>query len=664
MPRRPWIPGPPSFADIMPTRFIYRESATKLLRRLPVGADVQADGRVHFRVWALSRQSVAVVLEGAPGYRSGSRALAVPLAPEGAGYFSGEVPEAGAGSLYRFRLGDESYADPASRFQPEGPFGPSQVIDPDTFAWTDRHWRGPALDGNVVYELHVGTFTPEGTWAAASEELPRLAELGVTVLELMPVNEFPGRFGWGYDGVNLFAPTRLYGRPDDLRGFIDRAHALGLAVILDVVYNHLGPDGNFLPQFSSDYFTTRYNTDWGTPLNFDGENSGPVREFVLANVSLWIAEFHFDGLRIDATQNIYDRSSEHILAAITRQARAAGQGRTILVVGENEEQRVQLVRPLGEGGCGFDMLWNDDYHHAARVAATGRSEGYYRDYRGTPQELVSAAKHGFLYQGQFNTRQGKRRGTPAFGIHPATFMNFLQNHDQVGNSAAGIRLHQQTNPGRYRALTALTLLGPGTPMLFQGQEFAASTPFFFFSDQKPEIAEQMHQTRKEFLALFRSLATPQMQERFARPDDPATFARSKLDPAERAGVKPPHSEALALHRDLLRLRREQAVFRVQRPGRVDGAVLGAEAFVLRFFGEHGDDRLLVVNLGPDLYFEPVAEPLLAPPAGTIWHLLWSSEDPAYGGAGTPALGSKEPEWCILSHATVAMMPLTEPAIDV
>jgi maltooligosyltrehalose trehalohydrolase len=623
------------------------------------------EGGVHFRVWAPSRQAVEVVLEeSGTKQSSNTHPRDFLLADEGNGYFAGLVPDARAGTVYRFRLGKELCPDPASRFQPDGPHGPSQVIDPNGFAWTDHGWRGPAFHGQVGYELHAGTFTPEGTWAAAEKALTGLAELGVTLLELMPVNDFPGRFGWGYDGVNLFAPTRLYGQPDDLRRFVDRAHGLGLAVILDVVYNHLGPDGNCLPQFAPDYFTSRYKTDWGKPLNFDGNNAGPVREFVLANVAHWIAEYHLDGLRLDATQNIYDQSPEHILAAITRCARAAAPGRRVLLVGENEEQRVQLVRPLDQGGYGLDMLWNDDFHHSARVAATGRSEAYYGDYRGTPQELVSAAKHGFLFQGQRNTRQGKRRGTPALGLDPATFVTFLQNHDQVGNSAAGARLHQQTSPGRYRALTALTLLGPGTPMLFQGQEFAALSPFLFFGDQKPEIAEQMHKGRQKFLAQFRSLATPEIQERLPRPDDPETFARSKLDPLERAGVGAPHAQALALHRDLLKLRRGDPVFDGPRPGGLDGAVLGPEALVLRYFGGQGDDRLLLVNLGPDLHLDPAPEPLLAPPANAVWGLLWSSEAPAYGGTGTATLESDTDNWRIPGHSAVAMAPLLDPTTHV
>src|SRR5215510_1715232 len=303
-------------------------------RRLPVGAEVMPRGGVHFRVWAPAAMTVEVVLDG-----DFSDAAAHKLTEGDGGYFAGEVVEAGPGTRYRIRLdGDSLYADPASRYQPEGPHGPSEVVDSRQFAWTDDGWRGVSLEGQVLYELHIGTFTREGTWAAAGEHLPALADLGVTVLEVMPIADFPGRFGWGYDGVCLFAPTRLYGTPDDCRRFIDRAHTLGLGVILDVVYNHLGPEGNVLQHYAPAYFTDRYTTDWGKAINYDDAHAGPVREFFLANAGYWVEEFHFDGLRLDATQNIYDTSADHILAAIARRVRQAARGRATLLVNENEPQ--------------------------------------------------------------------------------------------------------------------------------------------------------------------------------------------------------------------------------------------------------------------------------------------------------------------------------------
>jgi maltooligosyltrehalose trehalohydrolase len=634
--------------------------STSPSRRLPVGAEVVADG-VHFRVWAPKRQRVEVVVEGGPGFKG--EAAAFELRPEAsagaAGYFSGTVVDASAGTRYRFRLdGGDSFPDPASRFQPEGPHGASQVVDPREFKWSDGEWPGVKIEGQVVYEMHVGTFTREGTWAAAMRELPELARLGVTVIEMMPIADFPGRFGWGYDGVNMFAPTRLYGEPDDLRRFVDHAHALRLGVILDVVYNHLGPDGNYLKQFSEDYFTDPHCTDWGEAINFDDDNAGPAREFFVSNAGYWVDEFHFDGLRLDATQNIYDDSPDHILAAVTRRIREAARGRAVIQIAENEPQETRLVRPLEKGGYGIDALWNDDYHHSAMVAMTGRNEAYYTDYLGAPQEFISAIKYGYLYQGQFYKWQKKRRGTPALHLKPASFVTFIQNHDQIANSGRGQRCHELTSPGRYKALTALTLLAPGTPMLFQGQEFAASSPFFYFADHNPELAKLVCQGRAEFLAQFRSLATAELQACLPDPAEPETFERSKLDLAEREK----HAEIYALHRDLLRLRREDGVFSAQRPRSLDGATLGEEAFVLRFFGpqaegveEGADDRLLVVNLGRDLCLHPAPEPLLAPPAEMRWEVFWSSEDVNYGGTGTAQLDTPQ-GWRIPGHACVALKP--------
>jgi maltooligosyltrehalose trehalohydrolase len=497
--------------------------------------------------------------------------------------------------------------------------------------------------------MHVGTFTSAGTWEAAARELAELARAGITVVEVLPVADFVGDFGWGYDGVDLYAPTRLYGRPDDFRAFVDRAHALGLGVILDVVYNHLGPDGNYLGRFASDYFSTRHRTDWGEAINFDGARSGPVREFFVANAGYWIDEFHLDGLRLDATQDVHDDSPEHVLTALARHARERAGRRTILLVAENEPQDVRLVRPVEAGGYGLDAIWNDDFHHSAMVALTGRAEAYYSDYAGTPQELISAVKRGHLYQGQRYEWQGEARGTPAWDIAPAAFVNFLQNHDQIANSLAGLRGHQLTSPGRYRALTALLLLAPATPMLFQGQEFAASRPFLFFADLPPELAKRVRAGRAEFLAQFPSLAAPESQAALPDPSDRLTFERSKLDLTERER----HGAAYALHVDLLRLRREDPVFRTRGRGGVDGAIVGPEALALRFLDPdpRADDRLLCLNLGRDLTLAPVAEPLLAPPAGARWSLLWSSEAVRYGGAGAaeldPAAG-----WFLPGHAAV------------
>jgi maltooligosyltrehalose trehalohydrolase len=621
----------------------------KYPRRLPVGAEVVSEG-VHFRVWAPERRQVEVVLEG-------TTSEGWPLEAEADGYYSTFVPQVQAGQRYRYRLdgGPDLFPDPASRFQPEGPHGPSEVVDPRAFVWNDSAWRGSGPTGQVVYEMHIGTFTREGTWVAATQRLNHLADTGITLLEVMPVADFPGRFGWGYDGVNLFAPTRLYGAPDDFRGFVDQAHALGLGVILDVVYNHIGPDGNYLLQFSKDYFTDRYQNEWGEAINFDGPNSGPVREFFIANAGYWIEEFHLDGLRLDATQQIFDSSSDNVMAALTRRVREAAGGRATFIVAENEPQETRLVRPPVQGGYGMDALWNDDFHHSALVALTGHNGAYYTDYHGTPQEFISALKYGYLYQGQRYSWQKQRRGTPALDLPASNFVTFLENHDQVANSGRGKRVWQLTSPGRCKAMTALLLLAHATPMLFQGQEFAASSPFLYFADHNPELAKLVDVGRKKFLAQFRDLALPEMQSCLTNPADAQTFEGCRLDWSERER----HAEMHALHRDLLKLRREDLVLRQQKRHGFDGAVLGPQAFCLRFFGDDGADRLLLINLGRDLHLAQAPEPLLAPPAGMIWAIRWSSLDVRYGGCGTPPLDTED-NWRIPGEAAVLLTPEAAP----
>jgi len=610
-------------------------------RRFPIGAEPTSGG-VHFRVWAPKRKKVEVVLDSG----------AVELVREESGYHSGVAPGVSDGAHYRFRLdGEGPFPDPASRFQPEGPHGASEVVDPARFQWSDRDWRGIRLEGQVIYEMHIGTFTPEGTWDAARRQLPELAAAGITLLEIMPVADFPGEFGWGYDGVGLFAPVALYGRPDDFRRFVDDAHGAGLGVLLDVVYNHVGPDGNYLKQFSDDYFTDRYQNEWGEAINYDGPNSSGTREWVVTNAAYWATEYHLDGLRLDATQQIFDASAENIQTALTNAMRAAADGRGIIVVAENESQHTRLVRPPERGGLGLDALWNDDFHHSALVAVTGRNDAYYTDYLGKPQEFLSAAKYGYLFQGQRYKWQAKRRGTPALDIAPAHFINYIENHDQLANSGRGDRLNRLTSPGRLRALTALLLLSPGTPMLFQGQEFGATTPFLFFADHNAELRPLVHEGRIQFLAQFRTLAQPEMRSCHPDPGDRATFERCKLDFSEREK----HAEAYQLHKDLLRLRREDPVFHAQRRGGLDGAVIGPEAFVFRYFGEDAGDRLLIVNFGRDLWLDPAPEPLLAPPENLLWELQWSSEAPEYGGCGTAPLDSSD-NWRIAGHAAVVMRP--------
>lgn len=575
-----------------------------------------------FRVWAPNTTQLKVLIEG-------ERTWVQELDLNDDGYFCGCVREATAGHLYRYVRDDgPPLPDPCSRYQPQGPHGPSMIIDPSEYRW-QHEWQGIELKGQVLYELHVGTFTDKGTLDAAADKLDYLHALGITAVELMPLAECPGRWNWGYDGVCLFAPSHNYGDYAALQRFVDRAHGLGIGVILDVVYNHLGPDGNYLPMYSPYYFSKLHKTEWGDPLNFDGEHSAKVREFIIENACEWIREFRLDGLRLDATQSIFDVAGErHILAELSHRVRATAGSRRVLLISENEPQHATQLLPVAQGGFDFDALWNDDFHHAAMVAATGRRHAYYLDYLGAPQEFVSSAKRGFLFQGQYYLWQSQTRGEPLQSALRCC-IHFLQNHDQVANSLGGARLHQLTSAARWRALTALLLLGPQTPLLFMGQEFAASSPFLFFADHTAPLNEAVHRGRKEFLAQFPGASSAEGQQSVADPAQESTMQRSKLDWSELNE----HTEALSLHVDLLELRRNDPVIALQGESGIDGGVLAEHAFVLRWFhAEHGD-RLLVVNLGIEVQRRPMPEPLLAPPLRHQWVLLWSSEHIRYGGLG-------------------------------
>lgn len=619
-------------------------------RRYPVGVETNAEG-AHFRLWAPAAAQVFIILK--QDQDKAPQKLA--MEAEGNGYFSLQVTGAEPGTLYQFQLDDDEllYPDPASRFQPLGPHGPSQVIDSSRFDWADNQWQGITPRGQVIYEMHIGTFTREGNYLAAIKEFPELAALGITLIELMPVNEFDGNFGWGYDGVDLYAPYHAYGTPDELRFFIDQAHAHGMGVILDVVYNHMGSSGCYLAKFSRDYLSEHYKSEWGNVLNFDGKNSGPVREFVINNAAYWIEEFHFDGFRLDATQEIYDASDEHLICALVRAARQAAGKRNIYIVGENEPQQRKLLDNAENKGYGLDALWNDDFHHISRVALTGRTQAYFTDYRGKPQEFVASLKYGFLYQGQWYKWQQQRRGSAALDLDPTAFIHYLQNHDQIANGGLGKRLHQLAHPALYRAMTALLLLAPQTPMLFQGQEFSASSPFLYFADNNKDLVDAVAKGRNEFLFQFVSLATPEMQNYLYRPENAAAFNGSKLDFSERETNK----EAYQLHKDLLQLRKTDPIIAGLLLTRVDAAVLGPHAFVLRYFSSaFASDRLLIINMGRDLKLSPIPEPLLAPHPDNDWRLFWSSEYPQYGGHGACEISTRD-DWVIPAFSATLLKPI-------
>lgn len=598
----------------------------------PFGA-IARDKGVTFHVWAPEQPDLSVA------FVDGGE---MPMQRDAAGFFTLDAPGATPGQRYWLRLKEGLRPDPASRFQPEGPLGPSQIVDL-RFEWSDHGWRGaPPPHRHVVYEMHLGTFTREGTWAGAMTRLPYLAGLGITTVEVMPIAEFGGDFGWGYDGVNLFAPAHIYGDPQSMQQFVNEAHRLGLAVILDVVYNHFGPVGNFLSEFSRS--VRGAPGDWGDSINYDGEGSATVREFVVENAAYWIREFHLDGLRLDATHGIKDASPEHIVSEICREARAAAAGRPIFIVAESEPQDTSLLKEGGAYADGVDAIWNEDWHHSAFVALTGRRPAYFTDYRGTAPEFAAMARHGSLYQGQYYGWQQQPRGGFSLGLPSSRFVCFLENHDQVANTGLGDRLYQQSDQQLWRAATALLLLGPAIPMLFQGQEFGSSRPFTYFADHDGELADAVAKGRLEFLAQFPALATPEMQELIPTPAARATFTSCILDDTERSA----DSAVARLHRDLLTLRRSDDV--LQHAGTsavtVESSAPTPSIVLIRYVSPHGH-RLLIVNLADDC-LSLMNDPLLAPVPGTIWATVWSSDHPRYGGHG--ALPFSTGRWLIAGRS--------------
>ena len=510
-----------------------------------------AAGAVTFQVWAPMRRQVELILH--PGLASSQRRS---LRPIGNGLFAGTFADVSAGDLYAYLLdGEGPLPDPASRFQPQGVHGPSAVVDPRAFAWTDDGWRGVPLQQAVVYELHVGTFSETGTFTGVTERLPYLADLGVTVLELMPVADFPGSRNWGYDGVSLYAPSRAYGAPDDLRRLVDTAHRCGLAVVLDVVYNHFGPDGAYAPQFSPFYLSTRHHSPWGAAVNLDGEGSEQVREFFIQNALHWIHEYHFDGLRLDATHGLIDGSPRHFVAELAARVRASLPHRPVLLIAEDERNLATIVRAAEDGGWGLDAVWADDFHHQARRLAAGDCDGYYEDFTGTTADLATTIRQGWFYQGQFSAHQGRRRGTASTGVPLHRMVFCLQNHDQIGNRPFGGRLDHQIEPALYRALSALLLFIPETPLLFMGQEWAASTRFQFFTDHHIDLGRLVAIGRREEFSRFEAFADPAARARIPDPQASSTFENSRLVWNE--PTQAPHAGILALYRALLKLRRTQ-----------------------------------------------------------------------------------------------------------
>jgi malto-oligosyltrehalose trehalohydrolase len=533
---------------------------------MPFGAEIRDDGAVRFALWAPSARSIALELNGVD--------VPLPLEERGDGWHELVTAHASAGTRYRYVVnGDLRVPDPASRFQPEGVHGASEVVNPRAFAWSDGAWQRPAWETSVLYELHVGAFTTSGTYEGVIERLDALVELGVTAIELMPLSATPGTRNWGYDGVLHYAPNANYGRPDALKRLIAAAHAKGLAVVIDVVYNHFGPEGNYSYAYAAPFFTERYHTPWGAAIDYESRRE--VREFVIHNALYWLEEYNADGLRFDAVQTIYDRSRPDLLEELAeRIVPDPSKARAFTVLETDENRADRLASPSHRRGR-YDAQWNDDVHHALHVLLTGESDGYYQDFREAPAALLARAlSEGFAYQGETSRfRGGAPRGEPSAQLPPCAFVNFLQNHDQVGNRAFGERITMLAPMERVRAAVATLLLAPAIPMLFMGEEWGASSPFLFFCDFEAGLASKVRQGRRQEFARFAVFTDTSKRARIPDPGKRATFERSILNWRERE--QPEHRELLAFYQELLAIRAREIAPRLSGIGPRCGRVLTA-----------------------------------------------------------------------------------------
>lgn len=559
-------------------------------QRIGVWRDTSVPGTTHVRVWAPEHTSVELALE-----REALRELR-PLTRDDRGYWSASFDDVRPGQSYRYRLNRDDaqvFPDPASRHQPEGVHGPSEVIDPAAYRWTDRDWRPPRREELVFYELHVGTFSPRGTFRGVLDRLPYLAQLGVSAIELMPIGDFPGTRNWGYDGVAIFAPSRVYGRPEELQSLVNAAHQHGIAVFLDVVYNHLGPDGAYANVFSPYYFTDRHKSPWGQGVNLDGPHSAEVRAFFIANAVQWIRDYHMDGLRLDATHAIQDDSSRHFLEELTSTVRACS-SRPVTVIAEDHRNLTRLLLPAGSDGWGVDGVWADDFHHEIRVHVAGDREGYYGDYTGSVEDIADTIRRGWFFAGQTPGREGTPRGTDPSTLDPRQFVVCVQNHDQIGNRADGARLNHQVDAATFRAISTLLLMVPETPLIFQGQEWATRAPFQFFTDHHEELGRQVTSGRREEFASFSAFAHPALRAQIPDPQAVETFERSRLPWQELQ--QPEHASMLRLYQRLIGLRTTASALRASDRTSHDARALDAETVLLS--RRSGTERFwIVVRLG-------------------------------------------------------------------
>jgi maltooligosyltrehalose trehalohydrolase len=595
-------------------------TAASRARSRSQGAEVVGSA-VSYRTWCKHERVEVVILND-----EGEVRRTVRLEAEGDGFFSGTDEAGAAGDLYKYRFGEsELWPDPASSAQPAGVHGPAMVIDPAGYPWNDEQWSLPAFSDLIIYELHVGAFTSAGTFRSAIERLPHLAALGITAIELMPIADFPGERNWGYDGVMLYAPARAYGSPDDLRALVDAAHAHGIAVVLDVVYNHLGPDGNYMGVYHDAYYAQpRRETPWGAALNY---GAAPVRAFFSENAPYWMREFHIDGFRLDATHTIVDSSPRHILAEMADAVHALGG----FIIAEDERNDPAVLRTADLGGWGFDGVWADDFHHVVRVLITGERESYYASFQGSSTELAETLAHGWLFRGQTQSATGEPRGGDPAGLPAPQFIYCISNHDQVGNRAFGERLSHVTPGAAYRAASALICLVPQTPMLFMGQEWGTSAPFQFFTDHNPELGKAITKGRRREFRSFSAFRDPELLETIPDPQAPETFLNSKL-PWEEVH-EPEHAGLLLLYWEFLELRRTHPVFRGS--DRENRAVLDlGEGMVAILYGRPGQFRLaVIVDLVGEHEMPSMDDERLAPGGGRDWVPLLSSNEARFGGDG-------------------------------
>jgi maltooligosyltrehalose trehalohydrolase len=590
----------------------------KRKHEMPFGAERRGDYTVRFRLWAPKALKVDIQV-------GDEREL--PMSRLDDGWFE-LVTKAPAGAHYGFKIDDEHVVpDPASRFQPLGVHGASEVIDPLAFDWQDSDWQGRRWDEAAIYELHVGTFSPEGTFAAAEAKLDYLANLGVTAVELMPLASFPGERNWGYDGVLPYAPARCYGTPEELKHFVDTAHAKNLMVFLDVVYNHFGPEGNYLGLYAPHFFTDRHGTPWGQAINFDGPCSRTVRDFFIHNALYWLEEYHFDGLRFDAVHAIADDSRPDILAELAEAVRTGfGTERHVHLVLENDNNAAHyLCRDARVRSSCYNAQWNDDIHHALHVLVTGEKDGYYSDYAKNPAwHLGRCLAEGFSFQGEKSPfRDGTRRGEPSRDLPPTCFVSFLQNHDQVGNRALGERTVELADPAPLKAAMAILLLAPSPPLLFMGEEFGATTPFLFFCDFGPELAGKVTEGRRAEFARFEQFNSPQAQEQIPDPNSNETFVRSKLD--WESLKQESHRDWLHFHRTLLTCRRKLIVPIIKdiAPGRAKFEVLAPDALDVQWPFSKSGSLQLIANFGS------TALAFRNRPGGELLYTTIEEHDPAW-----------------------------------